>query len=291
MTDIAQHYQESPAQDCLDHALWQKITNSLTDASIDLSKLTADLLAPIDQLHIGGRKATQNLLQRAELPSQSHVLEIGAGLGGTARLIADQLKKQSNCHITAVDITSSFTFACQQINNLMNYQNIHSICGDACLPHVAAASQDVIISQHTLMNIPDKVSLLNTLFNSLKPNGKLLLHEVIAGDNLEALALPVPWASQPEHSDLPQQQALIALLEQAGFTLASIHNVSEDALAWRNKHTQREAGQSDQGKTQQKSPLNPKLIFGERFIQMGKNVMANLATDKVRVVEAIFIKK
>ncbi len=280
MGTITNHYQSTGS-------LWQQIEQTLTDAGIDVAHdLNSSLLAPIDQLHIGGRQATQKLLDLVTFNADSHVLEIGSGLGGTARLITET----APCSITAIDITPSFSTAHETINQLMGLKNIRVVCADACQAQVPAESQDIVISQHTLMNIPDKEALLKTLADSLKPGGRFLLHEVIAGSNKEPIRLPVPWASDAEHSHLPDKEQLTALFAAAGLVPVSFADVTETALAWRKKHTQREAGSSQQGKTQVASPLNPQIIFGERFLQMGKNVMANLADDKVRVVEAVFIK-
>ncbi len=281
MSDLTQHYQSTDS-------LWQQIEKTLLAADINPeTQLNSDLLAPIDQLHIGGRQATQQLINQADLASGCRVLEIGSGLGGTARLLSEIIP----CTITAIDITDSFSQAHTEINKRMSINNIRVVCADACVMQVPPASQDLIISQHTLMNIPDKKALLETLSQSLKPGGQLLLHEVIAGNNPEPIQLPVPWASDQTHSHLPDKEGLIALLEEAGLMLKSFTDVTDSALAWRTKHTQREAGSSQQGKTQVASPLNPRIIFGERFLQMGKNVMANLADDKVRVVEAVFIRQ
>lgn len=281
MSVIIRHYQSKDS-------LWQQIESSLRSAGIDPdTQLNSNLLAPIDQLHIGGRQATQQLIDQVDLPSGCHVLEIGSGLGGTARLISEQIP----CSVTAIDITDSFSDAHLEINKRMSVDNIRVVCADACSIQVAPESQDLIISQHTLMNIPDKKALLETLAQSLKPGGQLLLHEVIAGSNTDPIKLPVPWASDLEHSHLPDKDELTALFAAAGFELNRFTDVTDNALAWRKKHTQREAGSSQRGKTQTASPLNPQIIFGERFLEMGKNVMANLAEDKVRVVEAVFVRR
>ncbi len=278
MSSITQHYQPN-------ETLWQKIEDTLTQSGIDPNtQLSSNLLAPIDQLHIGGRQATQALLHQIDLNTDCNILEIGSGLGGTARLITETLP----CHITAIDITPDFCEAHQAINQRMSLNNIQVICADACDAQVQTGSQDIIISQHTLINIPDKTMLLKTLAESLKPGGSFLLHEVIAGSNKEPIKLPVPWATDISNSHLPDKDELIALFENAGFRLERFTDVTETALAWRKKHTQREAGSNQQGTTQAASPLNPGIIFGERFLTMGKNVMANLTDNKVCVVEAVF---
>ena len=281
---LTAHYQNGSDET----QLWQRISDALENAGIQSGELNSALLAPVDQLHIGGRQATMRLLEKAALTPESHILEIGSGLGGASRLLADTL----DAHITAVDITPSFTFACQQINRILGYSCIHSICADACeLDQLPDNSQDAIWSQHTIMNIPDKDRLLETLNRVLKPGGKLLLHEVIAGSNPEPLQLPVPWASSDSLSHLPDGESFQHQLAQAGFDVVMWDDITDSALQWRNKHTQREAGKSQQGDTQKCSPLSPLLVFGEQFLTMGKNIQQNLADSKISIVQAVLIKR
>lgn len=281
---ITDHYQ---AQQEITQ-LWEQICQTLSNAEIDMQDITSDLLAPVDQLHTGGRKASIALLEKTSLPSGSSIVEIGAGLGGTARVLADKL----NAHVTAVDITPSFSYACQQINQLMQYSSINTICADACLlDQIESNSQDAVWSQHTIMNIPDKSAVLDTIQRILKPGGQLLLHEIVAGTNKEPITLPVPWASEPEHSHLPDNAGLRSLFENHGFTINSWEDISDNTLNWRKKHSERESGERKTGHTQQKSPLNPTLIFGTRFQQMGKNVQQNLANGRISIIQAILEKQ
>lgn len=275
-----QHYQHNDDPTFL----WQTICEHLEKKGFSESDLNSDLLAPIDQLHIGGRSASTDLLAVSGLAPESYILEIGSGLGGTARLLSDRL----DAHITAVDITPAFTFACQQINRIQGYSTINSVCADASELELTDNSQDAVWSQHTIMNIPDKDKLFSTLARVLKKGGKLLLHEVIAGANTEPLALPVPWASQAEQSHLPSLNQLIELLAQHHFKPLHCQLITDKALNWRTKHSQREQGQQPKGNIQSKSPLTPVLVFGERFITMGKNVQQNLADNKVQILEAVF---
>lgn len=283
MTDtppIARHYQADEDET----QLWHTLCQALESADISPNALTHDLLAPVDQLHTGGRKASEALLSQAKLNPNSQILEIGAGLGGASRMLADQLQ----AHVTAVDITPSFTFACQQINQQLGYNSIQSLCADACdLDQIETNTQDAVWSQHTIMNIPDKASVLNTLHRILRPGGKLLLHEIIAGENPEPLSLPVPWASEAGQSHLPDRQAFQQMLEQQGFRTLHWQDMSADALQWRKKHTRREQNQQTPGTIQKRSPLSPSLVFGDPFVTMGKNVQQNLADQKIMIIQAV----
>jgi SAM-dependent methyltransferase len=129
------------------------------------------------------------------------------------------------------------------------------------------------------MNLPNLEQGLKEIHRVLNPGGRLLLHEVLQGENREPLALPVPWAETETHSHLQTPEELREALKSVGFDCQFTQEVSEAALDWRKKHTDRVA----RGQT---NILTPQLIFGPRFIQMGKNLMQNLAEGKVRLFQA-----
>jgi len=60
------------------------IAESLRGAGKHISKLTTADLGTVDEFHIRGRKATLELTQSLNLTANSHVLDIGSGLGGPA---------------------------------------------------------------------------------------------------------------------------------------------------------------------------------------------------------------
>jgi cyclopropane fatty-acyl-phospholipid synthase-like methyltransferase len=63
--------------------------------------VTIDDLAPMDEFHIGGRKATEELVSQLQLAPADHVLDIGCGLGGAARFVASR----HHCQVTGIDLT------------------------------------------------------------------------------------------------------------------------------------------------------------------------------------------
>ena len=73
-----------------DRDLWQKIEAGLEAAGKDLNSLSLDDLAPIDEFHTRGRAATRELADMANLKPSDLVLDVGCGLGGTARYLAEQ---------------------------------------------------------------------------------------------------------------------------------------------------------------------------------------------------------
>jgi SAM-dependent methyltransferase len=84
--------------------LLQAIKTSIAKLGITLDSVTIDDLAPVDEFHVGGREATENLLQQLNFPAKSHILDVGCGLGGAARYVAQNY----NSHVTGIDITKEF---------------------------------------------------------------------------------------------------------------------------------------------------------------------------------------
>ena len=55
-----------------------------------VDSITVDDLAPVDEFHIGGRVASEHFLDQLGFTTETHVLDIGCGLGGAARFVASR---------------------------------------------------------------------------------------------------------------------------------------------------------------------------------------------------------
>ena len=79
---VAEHYSDSDG-------LADSIAASLRAAGIDLESVTTADLAGVDEFHIRGRVATLELGEAMGLTAGASVLDIGCGLGGAARVLAE----------------------------------------------------------------------------------------------------------------------------------------------------------------------------------------------------------
>ena len=93
-----------------------RIFQGLHDAGINVFRLTARDLHDVDQFHTGGIVATNYLLSHMEKPKGDgcKVLDIGSGLGGTARHIALSWPESS---VLGVDLTPEYVDAASQLTD------------------------------------------------------------------------------------------------------------------------------------------------------------------------------
>src|SRR5438552_8301485 len=66
-------------------------------------RLAPEALFDLDQDHYGGLAAVESLARRAGITRSTHVLDVGAGLGGPARFLAWRL----DARVTGVELNAS----------------------------------------------------------------------------------------------------------------------------------------------------------------------------------------
>lgn len=233
-------------------------------------------LAPLDQLHIGGIRASERLLRHLDPNKHRTILDIGSGAGGLMRLAADR-----GFQMIGLDITHALNRLNQGLNRcLENKVNNPVLTADAHHLPFADKSLDLILFQHSFLNMPDTERVLAECRRALAPGCKLVMHEVISGPYPERLRYPVPWADDRSHSHLLTQKELQRQLQKAGFQKTNMDDWTEEALAWRKRQQKKEG--SGQAAC---APLSPALVLGQRFYTMAKNLVFNLEQQAIKVVE------
>ncbi|NUT71365.1 class I SAM-dependent methyltransferase [Pseudarthrobacter sp. C4D7] len=249
------------------------IGSALDAAGVDRTALRPVDLAAVDEFHIRGRRATLEILEALALTANSHVLDLGSGLGGPARTLAEV----AGCTVTGVDLTPEF---CEVAGALSEWTGMSGRTrfrvGDATATGLPAESVDAALTMHVAMNIPDKPALYAEAFRVLRPGGRFVAYDVLQGEGGE-VHYPVPWAADSSTSFPATLEEMRKFLPAAGFDVISELDSTEESLAWFQKM---------RAKIQREGP--PPVTFatflGDSFAQMTANQVANLAERRIRTV-------
>ena len=203
------------------------IEQALISAGKDLDRLVPADLGLLEDFHTMGRYATAQLVDLAQITSESAVLDAGSGVGGTARYVADRY----GCPVTAVDLTEEYCQTSRWLNRLVGLNDRISVRrADVTELPFADGTFDVAISQHVQMNVADKARLYSEARRVLADGGRLAMWDITIGDHRE-LDYPLPWADHPARSHLVTPDELRALVESAGFAVEHWNDLTDQATA------------------------------------------------------------
>lgn len=247
-------------------------------AELGAAATDPEALKAVDEFHTGGREATEALLSHLDIRSGMRVLDIGAGIGGTARHIA----RAYGVHVTGVDLTRAYVDVAKVLNARVGMEDdVTMMVGSALDLPVPAGAFDLAVMFHVGMNIDDKPHLMGEVARVLKPGGHFALYDVMRDAVDGPLTFPLPWASAPENSFVDYPLAYITAAESAGLELETRRERREATLAFFERR--RKAG--DGG-----APVGLHLLMGETSAQKLKNHAGDVIARRTVPVEMIFRK-
>jgi len=260
--------------------IWQKIETGLKLAGKDINSLTVDDLAPIDEFHTRGRAATREVAEMANLKASDLVLDVGCGLGGTARYLSEHYK----CHVKGIDLTEAYISAGTKLTALAKLSDrVELHYGSALdLPH-ENEQFDIVWTQHVQMNIVDKRRFYSEIARVLRPGGRFMFHDVFRSSG-EAPFYPVPWAEDESMSAMITEAEACAIIEETGLKVDQwIGKVQESVIFFERVLTRIEA--------KGYPPLGIHLLLGDNAEDKFRNYARNLSENRLSVVVGMAHKK
>jgi ubiquinone/menaquinone biosynthesis C-methylase UbiE len=252
------------------------ILHTLTGMGKNLNHLRPEDLGPVDEFHVRGREATVELANLAGLRPGSRVLDIGCGLGGSVRYLADE----HQCRATGLDLTREYVETARVLAERAGLSaKAQFIQGSALEIPFTDGSFDVVWTEHAQMNILDKDRFLSEVARVLKVGGRFVFHDIFQDEGGEP-RYPLPWADDPSLSFLVTVASLQQSLRKARLFILSWEDKSQQTLEWF-------AAVGEKLKKEGRPPLGLHLLMGEKAKLKSQNLVRNLQEKRTRVIQAM----
>lgn len=192
-----------------------RVFGSLRHVGIDPEgPLTVSDLAAFDQYHYFGAQAVREAIVDLSLSVEHHVLDVGAGLGGPARLMADEV----GCAVTAIELQADLFEISRLLTERCNLTGkVTHLNGDVLAQDFKGRDFDAAVSWLVFLHIADREKLFSVLHDGLRPGGRFYFEDYFARGPLTE-AEKTTLAEDVFCHYLPDLDSYIADLEQAGFT-------------------------------------------------------------------------
>ncbi len=235
--------------------------------------VTVDDLAPVDEFHVGGRPATGHLLTQLDFGPDAHVLDVGCGLGGAARLAASARVDR----VTGVDLTAAYVEVGNRLNAWVGLDDrIDLRVGSALDMPFDDGSFDGGFLLHVGMNIDDKARLLAEVARVIRPGCPFGIYDLMRVGDGEP-DYPVPWADRRELSHLGRPEDYRAAAEGAGWTVGAEIDRRAFAVEFFDRLEAASA----------RPPLGLHLLMGPTAPMKIANLAAAIRSDVIAPVELV----
>lgn len=270
--EIAQHYTHGSLEGAIRAGL-DKL-KGVSEASL------VDQLAGVDEFHIGGRAETAAAVETLRLNPGLRVLDVGCGLGGTARFVATAY----SCQVAGVDLTPEYVEVARNLNRQLGLDGQIDIEQASALDMpFEASSFDRATMLHVGMNIADKNALFREIGRVTKPGGYLVVYDIMRTDD-QPLSYPVAWAASEATSFLATAEAYRSALEESGFAVLEEINKRDVALEFFGKMKARLAEGGP-------PPLGLHIVMGKDAPQKVANMFANIEKGSIAPVQMLAQRK
>ncbi len=258
-------------------SLQQRIDAGLVASGLDPQRVTFEDLSAVDEFHVRGREATLELAALAAFASDDRILDVGSGLGGPSRCLASHC----GCRVTGIDLTAEYCQVATELARRVDLtERVDYRQGNALQLPFPDDTFDGAWTQHISMNIRDKRAFFGEMARVVRPGGRLAIYDPIRG-NGEEIRLPVPWARSADMSFLVNATETRDILTACGLRIAEWRDVTQKAVDWFKARAASGSGPEP--------TLGLHLMLGEEWPAMAKNMVENLGTGRIAMLQAVAI--
>jgi len=258
-------------------ALEPKILGALRNAGKDPAHLSSDDVAPLDNFHLGGRQAIEDLSGFMHLRPGMHLLDVGCGVGGPARDFAQQ-----GCQVTGLVLTEEFVQVAGSLTRMLKLEGKAQFRqGSALEMPFSGGTFDGAYMIHVGMNIEDKAGVFREVARVVKRGGRFAIFDIMQTGN-GPLEFPLPWAASAETSFVRTTEDYRKLLEAAGFRVE--HERGRHQFAMEEMQSRLARGPSGAPPV-----IGVHILMGDKAPLMLKNVNQAIVSGTLEPVELVAV--
>ncbi len=193
----------------------------------DPGSVPPTLLATFDQLHVGQNSGTKRFLDWVAPIKGDTILDLGAGLGGTARVLAALF----GCRVVAVDGSPELTNSARELTSWTGLtEKVTHRCEDISKME-DGGNYDIVLFQHVDMQVSDKTGLYAAAAGNLGKSARIVWHDWLAGHEGPPL-LPLPWSTDGTLSFPTPASGFEQALSAAGLELTRFEEMARPTVDW-----------------------------------------------------------
>ncbi len=140
-----------------------------------------EALAEWDQDHFDNKAATETCMRQGAIGRNSHVLDVGSGIGGTARYLA----AKTFCHVDGIELLSDRQEYAVELNREMPtdiQERVHFYLGDATQIDLPKERYTHVISFLSILHFVEKPTFLKWIGSVLQPGGRIFIDDYCRPD-------------------------------------------------------------------------------------------------------------
>lgn len=234
------------------------ILDAIEKMGISKTDITRKYTSYFDEFHVRGKVVSEELFSKIEMNRDSQILDLGCGLGGTCRMIAEKY----DCMVHGVDYSESHIKTANSLSKLVGLSDQTLFKqGDASDLPYPSDQFDLIITQHVQMCIEDKNKLYSEVKRVLKKGGRFIYYDMLKKSG-NSLNYPLPWVDDQANNYLISSDHLKDLLHSLNLKKITSEDQTQKGIAFLNSFLA-------------KAEEKPAILTGQKIL-MGENALEKI---------------
>ncbi|MEJ0106832.1 MAG: methyltransferase domain-containing protein [Bacteroidota bacterium] len=254
--------------------IFETIVRTLDEQGI--KNITRRDISTMDEFHVRGAAVSAELAKEAGFTENSKVLDVGCGIGGPCRMLADEY----GCKVTGIDITAEFIRTAGLLSELVGLNDLTDfIQADALQLPFEDKSFDFVWTQHVQMNIENKNKFYSEIERVLTEKGVFIYYDIFSR-NKQAITFPVPWAGEASLNHLTTTAEMDTLLSGLSFIKIQTKDQTGEAIKFFTGLLNKQA-----------KDVSPKMKLNLLMENAGEkigNLLKNIKENKLELQSGIY---